>query len=852
MRVGRRCRLPTAMMKLLTSLALLLPVLVAAQEDNSVFLAGIFDTRESTGFPWGRELFDFTVRLLNDKSNGWHDDVSVQIDYEIADSACDESEALSAFWGLTSNHDVNGVVGARCSGASISIARLAALMFVAQVSMSSTSSKLSEKNKFPLFSRLVSSDDERGQVGALVATMALFGWDRVTILSTDTPYAKDFATEFTQLFSGDVAYSATISLDADDNVDVESVNKVLDDAPTDDPSQNSRVILLIAHGQHAFPILQIATERQFQPDSIFVGPQAWVGRVVEDLSWLPDFPGYIGVTPYRNRNADYDDFLLRLQQDQAADGREVWPNLPDYAADHTVDSIVAMAKALSQTPADQRRNGTVVTSVLRQLDFNGVSGRVRFTPEGDRQDPLFSIFNLQKQESGEFEWIDVGTTGTTVESASFGDSDIQGVCFAVAGCGLDEAPPAGYPVPKNIWVLVVVPLTSALLLFFAFKYIRGRCKKKTLKERIEKELADIDKAVAKAKARQDALILQRGAEEKKPSNWTKSTETLVTVAPDDEQYWMVADRLRKTMPDAHISKLWRVQNTSLWAYYSFHKDRFTMNEIEENERSVWHGTSALDPQDIYLDKQDGFMMQFSQTGFWGRGIYFADKSVYSHSYAYKPQTRSRDRPVGRSDEREMFLTKLLGGKEVLMNRDESEQKRLECKKLTVPPMIPGTGSKYNTVTGHTGGSQVFVVYENGRAYPEYLIRYYRGARDPKRTPFDSKNEAMGGGEASTASASDASDASDLETGNYNGGIWEWMDNNKGWKLYSPSEQVAIEAAYKAYNANPNNASQTVQIKAGDDWTYEVDVVKMVQTNMEHPGRRQRDIRRIAPIFQVDI
>lgn len=77
-----------------------------------------------------------------------------------------------------------------------------------------------------------------------------------------------------------------------------------------------------------------------------------------------------------------------------------------------------------------------------------------------------------------------------------------------------------------------------------------------------------------------------------------------------------------------------------------------------------------------------------------------------------------------------------------------------------------------------------------------------------------------------------------------------MDNNNGWKLYSPSEQVAIETAYKAYNANPNNASQTVQIKAGDDWTYEVDVVKMVQTNIEHPGRRQRDIRRIAPIFQV--
>jgi hypothetical protein len=32
--------------------------------------------------------------------------------------------------------------------------------------------------------------------------------------------------------------------------------------------------------------------------------------------------------------------------------------------------------------------------------------------------------------------------------------------------------------------------------------------------------------------------------------------------------------------------------------------------------------------------------------------------------------------------------------------------------------------------------------ENGRAYPDYLVRYYRGNRDPKRTPYVSKHEGM--------------------------------------------------------------------------------------------------------------
>ena len=37
-------------------------------------------------------------------------------------------------------------------------------------------------------------------------------------------------------------------------------------------------------------------------------------------------------------------------------------------------------------------------------------------------------------------------------------------------------------------------------------------------------------------------------------------------------------------------------------------------------------------------------------------------------------------------------------------------------------------------------SKIWVVYENGRAYPDYLLRYYRGRRDPRRTPFASKRD----------------------------------------------------------------------------------------------------------------
>ena len=38
-------------------------------------------------------------------------------------------------------------------------------------------------------------------------------------------------------------------------------------------------------------------------------------------------------------------------------------------------------------------------------------------------------------------------------------------------------------------------------------------------------------------------------------------------------------------------------------------------------------------------------------------------------------------------------------------------------------------------------SKVWVIFENGRAYPKYLIRYYRGDRDARRTQFETREHA---------------------------------------------------------------------------------------------------------------
>ena len=82
-------------------------------------------------------------------------------------------------------------------------------------------------------------------------------------------------------------------------------------------------------------------------------------------------------------------------------------------------------------------------------------------------------------------------------------------------------------------------------------------------KRIDGDLHDIDRQVEDAKRRQASLILQRAELQGMPDTWTETVNTIVEVTPEDKQYWTVLDRMRESMDDAHISKLWRVQVRSI-------------------------------------------------------------------------------------------------------------------------------------------------------------------------------------------------------------------------------------------------------------------------------------------------
>jgi hypothetical protein len=105
------------------------------------------------------------------------------------------------------------------------------------------------------------------------------------------------------------------------------------------------------------------------------------------------------------------------------------------------------------------------------------------------------------------------------------------------------------------------------------------------------------------------------------------------------------------------------------------------------------------------------MMQFCTSGMWGRGLYFAENASYSNDYAHTT-----------AGKKQFMLTKLLAGDETHVMPHKSS--------LRMCPDRPASGGgdpqarkRYDTVTGVTNGSKVYIVYENGRAYPEYLVTY---------------------------------------------------------------------------------------------------------------------------------
>jgi hypothetical protein len=199
-----------------------------------------------------------------------------------------------------------------------------------------------------------------------------------------------------------------------------------------------------------------------------------------------------------------------------------------------------------------------------------------------------------------------------------------------------------------------------------------------------------------------------------PQEWGEQQEQckLVNLPKDHPDFIRIENRMKESMNNVKIYAIERIQNLRLWNHYAFRRQ--TLQQELSNkpnlqiEMELFHGTRNTIPHEIY-DGEYGFDSTFCSSGLWGLGTYFASNASYScENYSYKL-------PDGR---RQVFLAQVLTG-DVFDYKDQNEPL------LRRPPKKDEKVShaRYNSVSGNTGSTKVYVIYENRLAYPTYLITF---------------------------------------------------------------------------------------------------------------------------------
>ena len=228
-------------------------------------------------------------------------------------------------------------------------------------------------------------------------------------------------------------------------------------------------------------------------------------------------------------------------------------------------------------------------------------------------------------------------------------------------------------------------------------------------------------------AYEQRIVSQRSAASRvieTPDFWEPQVEKLElkTVKTGCSEWNRIHSRVVETLPSAKILKLERIQNQWLWEKHTFSKQRMAVkNRGDVNEKELFHGTRSTPPEKIFKSEH-GFDFRFASKRMWGEGTYFAINAQYSNNYAYS---------VG--DTKQMILAKVLTGETYHSPPDGSLKKPPVKSQLRGRHMYSGSSGdssgevfedeRYDSVSGHTNGSDIFVIYDHDKAYPAYLITY---------------------------------------------------------------------------------------------------------------------------------
>jgi hypothetical protein len=192
--------------------------------------------------------------------------------------------------------------------------------------------------------------------------------------------------------------------------------------------------------------------------------------------------------------------------------------------------------------------------------------------------------------------------------------------------------------------------------------------------------------------------------------------SIVNLDKNGSQFNFIVELMYKTISSKTYSVLnvYRLQNRFLWDKYTREKEKIIVEKGSAEEQWLFHGTRSNNPRALY---NNGFDISFaSDTGSFGRGIYFARQASYSlPNYCFMSRGKIY-----------LFLAKVITG---IPHVSGSLSRSVinDYKSLKKPPLMDEFKFiYYDSVTDVKNKkkrhvSQMYIVYENDKAYPYYLI-----------------------------------------------------------------------------------------------------------------------------------
>eukprot|EP00163_Fabomonas_tropica_P014677 TRINITY_DN2669_c0_g1_i1.p1 TRINITY_DN2669_c0_g1~~TRINITY_DN2669_c0_g1_i1.p1 ORF type:complete len:1253 (+),score=231.12 TRINITY_DN2669_c0_g1_i1:224-3982(+) len=313
-----------------------------------------------------------------------------KISYDLEDTEGAQGKGMNAALSLVQNRGAKGLIGAASSAVSASISYLASALKIPQISYSSTSASLSNKNEFPYFLRTVPPDSLQAE--GLIAFIKHMGWKKTSVLGENSIYGQGLVNEVMASAAArgiGIAYSGVF--------DANNIHAALEGCRT----AGSRIIILAAQGANVqIAYTAIKTLHMKAPEFQWLGSDGVMQSVAgysHDVRTA--VPGTVGIVPDAGEDGSkYQKFLQLWQQLKADDFPMIqsknvrrvadsdFASPPNAYSPFAYDAVYVYALAINKMLEDGKAvtDGAEILSYLKNIRFDGLTGPVSFNANGDR------------------------------------------------------------------------------------------------------------------------------------------------------------------------------------------------------------------------------------------------------------------------------------------------------------------------------------------------------------------------------------------------------------------------------------------------------------------------------------